>query len=185
MASKKLIATLKEKAAAVQVIVQEVPNLEAAFTYALAVTQAQGGATLAAPGWDAESRAALEADCRRNGVELLVENLRERADALHTGLTRADWGIADTGSLVLDSASEDLRLATMLVETHVAVLPVSRLRATVTDLEEEMTRLMAGPAWLPGLYHRGLPHRRHRAGPDPRGARPPGTPSAAAEGLMP
>ena len=39
MASKKLIATLKEKAAAVQVIVQEVPNLEAAFAYALAVTQ--------------------------------------------------------------------------------------------------------------------------------------------------
>ena len=145
MASKKLIATLKEKAAAVQVIVQEVPNLEAAFAYALAVTQEQGGATLAAPGWDAESRAALEADCRRAGVELLVENLRERADALHTGLTRADWGIADTGSLVLDSSSEDLRLATMLVETHVAVLPVSRLRATVTDLEEEMTRLMQAP----------------------------------------
>ena len=145
MASKKLIATLKEKAAAVQVIVQEVPNLEAAFTYALAVTQEQGGATLAAPGWDAESRAALEADCRRAGVELLVENLRERADALHTGLTRADWGIADTGSLVLDSSSEDLRLATMLVETHVAVLPVSRLRATVTDLEAEMTRLMQAP----------------------------------------
>ena len=145
MASKKLIATLKEKAAAVQVIVQEVPNLEAAFTYALAVTQEQGGATLAAPGWDAESRAALELDCRRAGVELLVENLRQRADALHTGLTRADWGIADTGSLVLDSSSEDLRLATMLVETHVAVLPVSRLRATVTDLEEELTRLMQTP----------------------------------------
>ena len=145
MASKKLIATLKEKAAAVQVIVQEVPDLEAAFTYALAVTTEQGGATLAAPGWDAESRAALEADCRRNGVELLVENLRERADALHTGLTLADWGIADTGSLVLDSSSEDLRLATMLVETQVAVLPLSRLRATVTDLEAEMTRLMQAP----------------------------------------
>ncbi len=57
-------------------------------------------------------------------MELLVENLREQADALHTGLTLADWGIADTGCLVLDSASEDLRLATMLAETHVAVLPV-------------------------------------------------------------
>jgi L-lactate dehydrogenase complex protein LldG len=145
MASKKLVATMKEKAEAVQVIVQEVPNLEAAFAYALGVTQEQGGATLAAPGWDAESRAALEADCRRAGVELLVENLRERADALHTGLTRADWGIADTGTLVLDSTSEDLRLATMLVETHVAVLPVSRLRATVSDLEEEMTSWMQAP----------------------------------------
>lgn len=145
MASKKLVATMKEKAEAVQVIVQEVPNLEAAFTYALGVTRDQGGATLAAPGWDAQSLAALEADCLRAGVEMLVENLRERADDLHTGLTRADWGIADTGSLVLDSASEDLRLATMLVETHVAVLPVSRLRPTATDLEEEMTRLMQAP----------------------------------------
>ncbi|MCX5892757.1 MAG: lactate utilization protein [Deltaproteobacteria bacterium] len=145
MASKKLIATMTEKAAAVQVIVSEVESLQAAFAYALAVTKEQGGATLAAPGWDADSRATLEADCRQAGVELLVENLRERADALHTGLTRADWGIADTGTLVLDSASEDLRLATMLVETHVAVLPVSRLRATVTDLEEDMIRLMQAP----------------------------------------
>ena len=57
-------------------------------------------------------------------------NLREQADAIHTGFTLADWGIADTGTLVLDSSSEDVRLATMLCETHVAVLPRSRLRAT-------------------------------------------------------
>jgi L-lactate dehydrogenase complex protein LldG len=145
MASKNLVATMKEKAEAVQVIVREVPNLEAAFAYAIGVTQDQGGATVAAPGWDAGSQAALEVGCRQAGVELLVENLREHAGAIHTGFTRADWGIADTGTLVLDSSSEDLRLATMLSETHVAVLPLSRLRATVTDLEEEMIRLMQAP----------------------------------------
>lgn len=145
MASKNLVATMKEKAEAVQVIVREVPDLEAAFAYALAVTQEQGGANLAAPGWDPESLAILSAACRKNGVELLVENLQPRASAIHTGLTRADWGIADTGTLVIDSSSEDLRLATMLCETHVAVLPRSRLKATAADLEEEMIRLMENP----------------------------------------
>jgi hypothetical protein len=58
MASKKLVATMKEKAEAVQVIVSEVPNLQAAFAYAIDVTQKQGGATIASPGWDEESRTA-------------------------------------------------------------------------------------------------------------------------------
>ena len=115
MASKKLIATLKEKAAAVQVIVTEIPNLPAAFAYALVVTQEQGGATLAAPGWDAKTGRPWRRTAARPGWSCWSENLREHADALHTGLTRADWGIADTGTLVLDSSSEDLRLATMLV----------------------------------------------------------------------
>lgn len=145
MASKKLVATMQERAEAVQVIVTEVENLAAAFAYAIGVTKEQGGATLAAPGWDADSAAALQAECRQAGVELLAEDLRARAGAIHTGFTRADWGIADTGSLVLDSSSEDLRLATMLSETHVAVLPLSRLCATSTDLEEELTRLMQAP----------------------------------------
>ena len=145
MASKKLIATLKEKAAAVLVIVSEVNSLQAACAYALGVTQKQGGATIAAPGWDETSRTAFKENCRQAGVELLTENLRERAAAIHTGFTRADWGIADTGTLVLDSSSEDLRLATMLSETHIAVLPLSRLRGTSMDLEDEMNRLAQSP----------------------------------------
>lgn len=140
-----LVATLKEKAEAVQAVVARVPSLQAAFAYAIEVTQRQGGATLAAPGWDPESRAILAAGCRQAGLELLVEDLRARADAIHTGLTRADWGIADTGTLVLDSSSEDLRLATMLSETHVAVLPLSRLRYSAADLEAELTRLLESP----------------------------------------
>jgi L-lactate dehydrogenase complex protein LldG len=64
---------------------------------------------------------------------------------LHTALTVADWGIAATGSLVLNSISEDLRLATMLAETHVAVLPLSRLQPDSLALEDELQRLMASP----------------------------------------
>ncbi|MCX5888178.1 MAG: lactate utilization protein [Deltaproteobacteria bacterium] len=145
MASKKLVTTMKEKAAAVQVIVSEVQNLEEAMAYAIDVTRNQGGASLAAPGWDEASRPALQAGCAQAGLALLGENLREHAGAIHTGLTRADWGIADTGTLVLDASSEDLRLATMLSETHIAVLPLSRLRATSMDLEPELNRLALAP----------------------------------------
>jgi L-lactate dehydrogenase complex protein LldG len=144
MASKKLVTTMKEKAAAVQVIVSEIQNLEKALAYAIDVTQKQGGATLAAPGWDEASRPALQAGCAQAGLALLGENLREHP-SIHTGLTQADWGIADTGTLVLDASSEDLRLATMLSETHIAVLPLSRLRATATDLEAELNRLAQSP----------------------------------------
>jgi hypothetical protein len=58
MALKKLVTTLKEKAEAVQVIVTEVQSLPEAFNYAIGVTQKQGGASIAAPGWDPESRTA-------------------------------------------------------------------------------------------------------------------------------
>ena len=53
-----------------------------------------------------------------------------------------DYGIAETGTLVIDSSSEAVRLATMVSEVHVAVLPKSRIRATALDLETELRDLM-------------------------------------------
>ncbi len=134
----------KEKAAAVQVVIEEIPDLPAAFDYAVDLTTKQGGKAMAAFGWQGKTRGLLEAACARAGVSLVADNLREHAD-LHTALTLADWGIAETGSLVLDSRSEDLRLATMLAETHVAVLPLSRLQPDSLALEAEMRRRMASP----------------------------------------
>jgi L-lactate dehydrogenase complex protein LldG len=135
----------KEKAAAVQVLISEISDLPAAFDYAADLTAKQGGQVMSAFGWEGQDRAALEEACRRAGVSLVADNLREHAATLHTALTLADWGIADTGSLVLDSSSEDLRLATMLAETHVAVLPISRLQPNAFALEDELNRLMASP----------------------------------------
>jgi len=136
----------KEKAAAVQVVISEITDLLSAFEYAAALTKKQGGKFITAFGWEGQDRAALEEACQRGGVSLLVaNNLREYAADLHTALTLADWGIAATGSLVLDSSSEDLRLATMLAQTHIAILPVSRLQPDSLSLGDEMNRLMASP----------------------------------------
>jgi L-lactate dehydrogenase complex protein LldG len=43
---------------------------------------------------------------------------------------------------VIDSSSEELRLATMISEVHVAVLPITCLRGTSLDLEAELKQLM-------------------------------------------
>jgi L-lactate dehydrogenase complex protein LldG len=145
MDSPNLLQLLREKAEAVQVVVQEVPDLAQACRYAVDLTRSQGGATLAAPGWDPGTLPVLQDLCREANLELLTENLREQASRLHTGLTLADFGLAETGTLVLESTSEDRRLATMLTETHVAVLPTSRLKPEVGAIEGELHGLMASP----------------------------------------
>jgi L-lactate dehydrogenase complex protein LldG len=139
------VELFKEKAAAVQVVIAEIDAWPAAAAYAVDLTLNQGGQGLAAFGWEGPHRAALEEACAAAGLTLLADNLREPAATLHTALTVADWGIAETGSLVLNSSSEDLRLATMLAETHVAVLPLSRLQPDSLALEDELQRLMASP----------------------------------------
>jgi L-lactate dehydrogenase complex protein LldG len=136
---------LKEKAEAVQAIVTEIKDLDEAFQYTVKLTKDQGGKAVAAPGLDESDRATLEALCQENDLALLTKTLRDHATALHTGFTIADWGVAETGTLVLESSSEDIRIATMLTETHVAVLPRSKIQPDLMTLEKELSRLMKEP----------------------------------------
>lgn len=55
----------------------------------------------------------------------------EKADA---GVTWADWGIAETGSVVLLSAPRRSRLVSLLPPVHIALLPAERLVATRDDV---------------------------------------------------
>jgi L-lactate utilization protein LutC len=54
------------------------------------------------------------------------------------GITAAQWGIADTGTLVLDGDAERHRLASLVPPVHVALLPASRLRATLGTVLAEL-----------------------------------------------
>jgi L-lactate dehydrogenase complex protein LldG len=135
----------KDKATAVQVVVSEITDWPMACNYAANLTRKQGGNSLAAFGLNGSDREVLEGACREAGISLVADNLREHADDLHTALTPADWGIAETGTVVLDSRSEDLRLATMLAEIHIVVLPLSRLNPDAAALEADLVRLMESP----------------------------------------
>jgi len=144
-----LLEQFTQQARAVSAVVKRVADLAEAFAYAAGLTAEQGGDCLAAPGWGAGENQALAAACAEAGVELITEDLRPAAGRFHTGLTRADWGVAETGTIILDSHDEQVRLASMLSETHVAVLPMSAVRADLFALEAEIAALLAdGPGYM-------------------------------------
>lgn len=106
----------------------------------------KGQKIIAAPGLRPERFRKMETRCTDLGIVLVGEDLRQHLAGIDVAFTDAGYGIAETGTLVIDSASEDLRLATMVSEVHVAVLPLSRLRRTAFDLEPELTEMMQAPA---------------------------------------
>ena len=98
---------------------------------------------LAAPALPAAQFAAMKTACGEKGIQLIADGLRDHLAGIDIGFTEMNYGIAETGTLVLDSSSESVRLATMISEIHVAYLPQSRIRATAYDLEDELETLMA------------------------------------------
>lgn len=132
------VQLMKEKAEAVSAVVLKIKNLTDAFQYAVELTIKQHGRTLTATGLEKKDQDYLKEACKAAGLEFLEPPLRSRANEIHTSVTPADWGIAETGTLVLNSTSEDVRLTTMLTETHVAVLPTSKIRPDAVALEDEL-----------------------------------------------
>lgn len=163
-----MMDTFIDKAELVSAKVSRVKTLEEAFAYTVALCDGKEmcpllvsgcelnlsepsmqlcrektGKIVAAPGLDTEGTASLRALCEGKGLELIDHGLCRHLGGLDIGFTVCDLGIAETGTLVLDSSSEEVRLATMVCETHVAVLPQSKLRATSFDAEPELLEFMA------------------------------------------
>lgn len=145
MDTKKLVGMMTEKAGLVQAVVSTAGNMEEVLRYAVDLTLRQNGKTIAAPGLDSKSRQALEEMCDAAGLTVLNPPLRNHKSDIHTALNGADWAIAETGSLVLDSGSEDLRIATMLSETHIAWIGASRILPDATALSAYLVESMKSP----------------------------------------
>jgi len=142
MISEQLISQMKLKAEAVQAVVGETTSLEKTFSYAIELTQKQGGHNLAAAGFASEQKDRLGAMCKDAGLTLLKPPLRDHGDAIHTAVTPVSWGLAETGTLVLQSADEDVRLATMLADTHVAFLLASQIKPGAESIQSELDQIL-------------------------------------------
>jgi L-lactate dehydrogenase complex protein LldG len=114
MPSVQLIEQMKSKAETVQAIAKNISTQEDAFRYAVDITQQQGGHNVAAIGFRPQALEILRELCTISGLNLLDPPLRFHADEIHTAVTPVDWGIAETGTLVINASGEDIRLATML-----------------------------------------------------------------------
>lgn len=104
---------------------------------------------IAAPLLADDTKTELIEQAAPRGISVIESGLRRHLAGIDIALTVADWGIAETGTLVLDSSREELRLATMLCEIHIAVLPESRIRPTAEDLYKELEScLQQKPGYL-------------------------------------
>ena len=165
--AQEMVATFRTAAEKVSAIVSEVSSLEQALDYTVQLCDGKEACQLlisgceaplstpahalcdqkqqkliAAPELTENAKRGLTERCAKYGIGFVDDGLREHMAGIDIGLTMVDYGIAETGTLVIDSSSEAVRLATMVSEVHVAVLPKSRIRATALDLETELRDLM-------------------------------------------
>lgn len=118
----------KMKAGPVSITVAERKNLSEAMVYALNLHRREDRpGLLAAPGWPPEIFKELKSGAEPLGFEVVTEGLRNYPAGFELAFTAADLAIAATATCVVRCPGEDLRLATMLGETHVLALPKARV----------------------------------------------------------
>ncbi|MFZ0613323.1 MAG: lactate utilization protein [Desulfobacterales bacterium] len=104
---------------------------------------------IAAPALAPQQAELLAGMCATRGLRLVTGGLHDHLAGIDIGLTFIDYGIAETGTLVLDSRSEDVRLATMVSEIHIGILPKSKIRSRAEDLEGELREILQkAPGYL-------------------------------------
>ncbi len=98
---------------------------------------------MAAPNLNEELFGLLADKCTRTGgIALIRDGLRNYPGGIDMGVTIMDFGIAETGTLVLDGRFEETRLATMLSEWHVAILFTSKIRESAAGMTDELNALI-------------------------------------------
>lgn len=137
-----LIQTMTEKAGAVGTIIHEISSVSQALQYAVDLNKEKKLKTLACPGLDKEDRDMLMNLCKASDLDLLEEPLRDHSSCLDTALTWVDFGIAETGTLMLASDSEEIRIATMLASIHIAMLPISKIRTDTSAIEADLNDIL-------------------------------------------
>lgn len=172
MTTGQLTAQFREKATLVSAVIHEVKTLEEAFGETISILRHKApllnlmaatdgrrtegtsspengtpiGRIVAAPNLPDSEFAVFESlSGPETGVQLIRNGLRRYPGGIDMGFTRMDYGIADTGTLVLNSNSEETRLATMLSEIHVAVVATSAIRSTALSMTRELQALTSRP----------------------------------------
>jgi len=142
MEKEDLVQIMTKKAAAVETIVHEISSVPNAFQYVVDLNKEKKLKTLACPGLDQKDRDTLSDLCRSAGLDMLDPPLREKGPGLDIALTWAEYGIADTGTLMVASDSEEIRIATMLSQIHIVMLPVSKIRPDTAGIEAELNAIL-------------------------------------------
>jgi L-lactate dehydrogenase complex protein LldG len=94
-------------------------------------------------------RSALAGLLQTAGVEIIADDFRRQAPAAAAGLTGANFAIAATGTVVLESTAEAIRLASTLPERHFILLDPAKI---ISDSGVAVPFLRQLHARLPQTY---------------------------------
>ena len=128
MQEEKLGTVFSEAARAVGAEVSIVAGIEAVVDY---VKQLATDSVMV-PDFASAKRLNLVSALKTAGVALVQDDLRQAAATATVGVTGANFAFAATGTVVLESTAEDIRLATTLPEHHVVLLDPAKI------LEDDM-----------------------------------------------
>ncbi len=162
-----LVSRFVDKAKAVSAFVTEISSIDEAIAYTLDLCGSRGACRIkisgceealsppagelcltkqekivAAPDLSPEIFQRLATACSASGFACLRDGMRQHLGGIDIGFTIADLGIAETGTLVLNCPGEDLRLATMISEYHVAVLPKGSIVADGFAAEAQLRKYL-------------------------------------------
>lgn len=76
----------------------------------------------------------------------LSNDIQAGEEGIRSALVEADMAIAETGSVVIDSSNENLRLATCLAEKLIVIFPLSKLVASMHHVAEFLDERTSGSA---------------------------------------
>jgi len=100
-----------------------------AITTAIVYIASHAGGAILLPTFPSGERRSLATLLRQAGLEVISGDLRPAAATAAAGVTGANFALADTGSVVLESTAEDIRLATTLPERHFVLLDPRKIIA--------------------------------------------------------
>ncbi|MCF6267189.1 MAG: lactate utilization protein [Desulfuromusa sp.] len=93
------------------------------------------------PSFSSGARFKLKAALKKAGVAIEIDRLRAVAADAEAGITGVNFAIADTGTLVLESTAEDIRLATTLPPKQFALLDPSKIVADGLDAVKPLRQM--------------------------------------------
>lgn len=166
-ANPELVENFSAKATMVNAVVQELPNMGAALQYVVDVCEKKlpcemlaeepGTARgplgpnkvptrlekiMAAPALSDENFSELEKLCKEKGILLLRSGLRKYLAGIDLGVSPAILGVAASGTCMVDTDNEDARLAGMISEINVLILPKNEIFPDLPSITEKLRERM-------------------------------------------
>lgn len=117
------VEQFRDAAAKVGAEVHQLASVDEAAAY----LAARLNGTLLYSGCPSLERAGFKAALRSAGVDFAVQGFRQEATTAAGGVTGANFGIAATGTVVLESTDEAIRLATTLPDKHFVLLDPAKI----------------------------------------------------------